>query len=92
VAVFPIDRSRKGGLPLNPRFVFWLASGAVVFVCTFGGCQKKEGAVSATPAPAVETPAGSGDVASAPLGEPSPPTSATGNAKTSSREEAGEFF
>jgi hypothetical protein len=92
VAVFPIDPSRKGGLPLNPRFAFWLASGAVVFVFTVGGCQKKEEAVSVTPAPAVETPAGSGDVASAPAGERSPAGSTTSNAKTLSREDAGEFF
>jgi hypothetical protein len=92
VAVFPIERSRKRGLPLNPRFAFWLASGAVVFVFTVSGCQKKEEAVSVKPAPAVEIPAGNGAVASAPAGERSPAGSATGNAKTLSREEAGEFF
>jgi hypothetical protein len=92
VAVFLIDRSRKGDLLLNLRIAFWLASGAVVFAFTFGGCQKKEEAMSVTPAPAVETPAGSRDVASAPAGKTNPGTSASGNTTTPSREEAGEFF
>lgn len=77
---------------MNRRFAFGLASAAIIFVITLAGCDKKEEPVSRAPAPPAEVPAGTGDVASAPAGKTSPGMSAAGEAKTTRKEESGEFF
>lgn len=76
---------------MNKPFAFWLASGAVIFAMTVAGCEKRDQPVPLGRAPAA-APAETGGVASAPRGEASPAISATGEAKTTGRQESGEFF
>ena len=81
---------------MNTRFAFWLASGAVIFVVTVAGCQKKEEPVpaanTAPAAPAASAPSDAGAVASAPTeGDKGAGSSAgTGETKTSEDQEAGK--
>ena len=77
---------------MKQRFDLGLAAAVVVFGFIFGGCQKTEEPEFRTPLPAVESRAGSRDVASAPLGETNPAGSATGEAKKLRIEDSGEFF
>jgi len=83
-------------MPLNGRFVCWLAPGIVTFSLVFPGCQKQEKSVpDADPAPVVapagHASAGVSAVATEPTGrEVSPGSSpATEGSKTSDKQEAG---